>query len=259
MLETLNVSSFGGGDDMKLRIKRTSRTARPRLDIARDIFLAFDIILATLLSKWITFKTKSVVSVYKRKNIMVRQFVKVALGCALFILPVASAWSQQDPAVPDHDLIEGARAGDLSQIFLALSNGINVDDRGRDRIPALIIAAERGHTEAVTYLLQRGASVDIRAGDRQTALGSAVSRNRIEVVDVLLKQGADPNRTAANNEIALIIAARQGFSELVDLLLEYGADKYETDRTGRTALDWARDKRFTDIEKIILADRSEPE
>ncbi len=165
------------------------------------------------------------------------------------------AAAQTKPAVPDNDLIEAARKGDVYGILKALDGGIHVNDRGRDRRPAIIVAAEWGHLEAVQYLIQRGASVDLRDQEDQTALGAAVLWGRRDVAELLLSSGADPNRSALDNEVPLITAARLGDFAMTELLISQGADRDETDRTGRTALDWARQSRHRKIVNVLSAAR----
>lgn len=153
------------------------------------------------------------------------------------------AVAQKQRTLKDNDLIEAAREGNLYGIIVAMDSGLSVNDRGRYRVPPLVVAAESGHLDAVRLLLQKGAQIDMRAQNNQTALGAAIGRDRADIVKVLLDGGADPNRLAVDNEVPLIAAARAGNATIVKLLISAGADRYETDRTGRTAVDWAREKR----------------
>jgi ankyrin repeat protein len=184
---------------------------------------------------------------------MIARLMLVLAVLALSLLTPALAQKQR--TLKDNDLIEAAREGNLYGIIMAMDSGMSVNDRGRYRIPPIVVAAEAGQLEAVRLLLQKGAQIDMRAQDNLTALGAAISRDRADIVKVLLDAGADPNRLSADNEAPLIIAARAGSTVIVSLLLSAGADRYETDRTGRTALDWAQEKRFGQL--ISLLNKSE--
>lgn len=164
-----------------------------------------------------------------------------------FILLAGPAWGQSKPGLKDNDLIEAAREGNLYGIIMAMDSGFGVNDRGRYRIPPIVVAADAGQVDAVRLLIQKGAQIDLRAHDNQTALGAAVARERADIVKVLLDAGADPNRSALDKEMPLIVAARKGLETIVRLLVKAGADRYETDRTGRTAMDWAKERRMSGI------------
>lgn len=179
----------------------------------------------------------------------------LALSLFLGLVFVGLAPAQTKPAVPDNDLIEAARKGDVYGILKALDSGININDRGRDRRPAIVVAAEWGHVDAVEFLVSRGASIDLRDKDDQTALGAAVLWGRSSVANYLLTAGADPNRSAVDNEVPLITAARLGDYALAEMLIRNGADLGETDRTGRTALDWARQSRHQKIVNLLSSAR----
>ncbi len=184
---------------------------------------------------------------------MISRFMLVL---AVFMLSgLAPALAQKQRTLKDNDLIEAAREGNLYGIIMAMDNGISVNDRGRYRVPPIVVAAEAGQHDAVRLLLQKGAQIDMRAQNNLTALGAAIGRDRADIVKTLLEAGADPNRLSADNEVPLIEAARAGNTSIVSLLLSAGADRYETDRTGRTALDWAREKRFGQL--ISLLNKSE--
>lgn len=182
----------------------------------------------------------------------------LVLSVMIGVLALGGAAAQNKPAVPDNDLIEAARKGDVYGILTALDSGININDRGRDRRPALVVAAEWGHLDAIEYLLKRGASIDLRAGDDQTALGAAALWGHHDIAAYLLVSGADPNRAALDNEVPLITAVRLGDFAMAELLVRNGADRGETDRTGRTAMDWAQQSRNRKIGNLLSAQNHAP-
>jgi uncharacterized protein len=187
------------------------------------------------------------------RHLSVGLFVASFAFMSILIVP---AEAQRKPAIEDNDLIAAARAGDLAAMVAAMDSGINVNDRGRDRVPPIVVAADAGQLKAVQLLIQKGADVNLRSGEGQTALAAAVARGHPAIVKVLLQNDANPNRPGFGSEVPLITAARLGDEMMVRLLLSVDADLDETDRTGRTALDWARENRFHSIQERLLAKRN---
>ena len=174
------------------------------------------------------------------------------LMAALIMLPTA-LHAQAPPIVPDNPMIEAARRGDVKALERALFLGYRPNERGRDRIPAVMIAARRGHYEAVEFLLEQGARPDYEAFDGGTSLTAAAHQNRRDIVELLLQHGAKPNKRGLGQETALIIAVRAGFAELAELLLKEGADPLFADLTGRNALDWAELKGDARMLRVLKA------
>lgn len=164
----------------------------------------------------------------------------------------------QNMRLPDNDMIEAAREGDIPGIRDALMHGIPVDDGGIDFVPAIIVATDYNHADAVKYLLSRGANPDRKARDGRTALAVAAQAGRSNIVSLLLDNGADPNLVAQNSDTPLFIAVRAHRTAVVQLLIQHKADIGDTDITGRTALDLAEEHHFDDIASVLrTAERSE--
>ena len=125
----------------------------------------------------------------------------------------------QDVQLPDNDLIEAARDGDVDGVDRAIRAGISPDDTGIGQVPAIVVAAERNHLEVVKFLLEKGANPNRPARDGRTALSVAAQGGRERIVTALLDHGADPNLLADHGDTALFIAVRAHRSTIVQMLL----------------------------------------
>lgn len=190
----------------------------------------------------------------------------LAAGLALALLGFGAGSARAAPdstpgqniKLPDNDMIEAARNGDVAGIRDAIMHGIPVDDGGIDFVPAIVVATDYNHLAAVKYLLQRGANPNRKARDGRTALAVAAQAGRSNIATVLLENGADPNLVAQNSDTPLFIAVRAHRTAVVQLLIEHKADIGDTDITGRTALDLAEEHNFDDIAALLRdAERKE--
>jgi len=157
----------------------------------------------------------------------------------------------QNMRLPDNDMIEAARDGNIAGIRDALMRGIPVDDGGIDFVPAIVVATDYNHLDAVKYLLSRGANPNRKARDGRTALAVAAQAGRANIVSVLLDNGADPNLVAQNSDTPLFIAVRAHRTTVVQLLVQHKVDIGDTDITGRSALDLAEERHYDDIASIL--------
>jgi ankyrin repeat protein len=175
--------------------------------------------------------------------------------CAMGLPGTARAVEDTTPGsnirLPDNDMIEAARDGDVDAIHLAIMHGLSPDDSGIDFVPALIVATDYGHADAVRYLLKQGAHPNLRARDGRTALAVAAQAGRADIANVLLDGGADPNQVAQNRDTPLLIAVRAHRPAVVQALLDHKVDIDDTDVTGRTALDLAEEHNYDDIAALL--------
>ncbi|XP_033740559.1 protein phosphatase 1 regulatory subunit 16A-like [Pecten maximus] len=101
-------------------------------------------------------------------------------------------------------------------------------------------AAASGDLTLVKELLQKGCSPNERSKDGMTPLAVAAFWGYAEIVEVLLECRADIN-TCNNNTLwtALHCAAFQGHGKVIMKLMDYKPDLYLKDNQGRTAVDFA--------------------
>ena len=174
------------------------------------------------------------------------------MGFKLAIAVVCLALCMPNPARagPLHD---AAKAGDVAQIELLLSQGADIN-QSTGLATALYYAVKSEHEEAARVLIERGADVDApstwgaplhaaasnglssivvllldHSADlnvrwkQLTPLHIAAVNGRIEVVRILIDRGADINALSALDEPALHFAMVKGHAEVAALLRERGA------------------------------------
>ena len=151
-------------------------------------------------------------------------------------------------------LIEACKEGRLetARVLIQASAEVGTTDRdgnsalmeaANSRQTALMLAAEKGHSDAVSALLRRWPWVDVDAVDYEgrTALMLAAIHAGAETVKRLLQDGhADVDQRDDQGKTALIHAAEQGRADNVRALIDGNADLDRRDRSGKTALDHAR-------------------
>jgi ankyrin repeat protein len=153
--------------------------------------------------------------------------------------------------LPDNEMIEAARDGDVNGLHLAILHGLSPDDSGVEFVPAIVVATDYGHRDAVKYLISQGANPNRKARDGRTALAVAAQAGRADIAAALLEAGANPNMPAQNRDTPLLIAVRAHRTAVVQLLIENKADIEETDVTGRSALDLSEEHNFDDITSLL--------
>jgi len=150
----------------------------------------------------------------------------LAFACLAFLAPSLAR------AGPLHD---AAKAGDIAQIELLLSQGADINQGG----PAtpLYFAINTEHAEAAKLLIERGADVN-KQSTWGAPLHAAASRGMTDTVVLLLDRGADPN-VQWQQMTPLHLAARNGRLEVVRLLLDRGADINAATQLDEPALHFA--------------------
>jgi cytochrome c len=136
----------------------------------------------------------------------------IAVACLMLCMPNLAR------AGPLHD---AAKAGDVAQIELLLSQGADINQSTGLATP-LYYAIKGEHEEAARVLIERGA--DVNAPSTLGApLHAAVSHGLTSIVILLLDRGVDPN-VRWQQWTPLAIAALNGRVEIARILLDRGAD-----------------------------------
>ena len=83
---------------------------------------------------------------------------------------------------------------------LLLKHGGDPNAKDSDGVPALVMAADSGHTRTVRAMLQHLVHLDLNASrpDGRTALHRAAYGGQVEAVRVLVQLGADVHAQAAD-------------------------------------------------------------
>lgn len=183
-------------------------------------------------------------------------------------------------------LFAAAESGDVDALRRLADAGADLDHRGDGWLgPAIVLAANNGHSDAARFLLERG--VAIPPSLLAVACYSHRLRRRREpehlmwlIRELVLERDVDPNYCDAGDPPALCViddaalagflidngadvtvadeegdtplhnAARIGDLELIGLLLERGADPRARNNHGQTPADIAREEKAA---KLIAA------
>lgn len=155
----------------------------------------------------------------------------------------------------DTPLFVAISKGNLALVQEIVAEGASLYKRGWSGENPLLHAVYWSHPEIVTWLLlQQGVDVNERDRHGVTALMEAAARGNVQIVQALLTAGAKVNTESLIivNIEPLIIAAGNGKKEIVQMLLDAGAKINGRDYAGCTALmsaaNWGRE----DIVQLLV-------
>jgi len=164
------------------------------------------------------------------------------------IVGVVSA-PDRAPAGP---LFDAAGLGDLAAAEQLLTEGVDVEERGRNAETPLVAAALAGEVAMADLLIARGADVMARNKGGLTPLHAAAYSGNAEVARLLLDHGAElEDRVNVSGATPLIVAAEANNVAVAELLIEHGADLSIPDRDGFTALTQAWAKKRTEMVRLL--------
>jgi len=155
-------------------------------------------------------------------------------------------------------LIRAAYRGymDVGKALIAAGAQIDAPDIGG--ATALHIASREGNSEFVQLLIKSGANINARDGEGFTPLIRAAAKNQAEIVDLLVKSGADVNAANFIGETALTQAVRKRNEEVIAVLLKNGGDARKKNNKGESSFDIARKKNNKKIENLLAKRVPEP-
>ena len=104
---------------------------------------------------------------------------------------------QRGLVIGDEELVQ-LLAGDLK---------VNVNNRFKDGLSAIWIAAFTNNTKMVEILAKNGANLNLKDNKGRTALFWAVENDKKEIANALITRGADVNGSSLQSEISLKLAA----------------------------------------------------
>jgi ankyrin repeat protein len=116
-----------------------------------------------------------------------------------------------------------ASSGDVNIVKKFLTSGVDVNEKGKFGVTALINSAQQGHKEVVELLIAKGADVNM-TGNGVTALNAAARLGHKEVVELLIAKGADVNLKGNNGWPPIARAAQWGRGQIIELLIANGAN-----------------------------------
>lgn len=166
----------------------------------------------------------------------------------------------QLPVLRPHELVDAARARDLSRVKSLLAHRGDPKQTDSDGTTALHWAARWDDVEMARALLRAGADPNAATRLGATPLYLAALNGSARMTALLLKAHADPNGPAlSNRETPLMFAARAGSAESVQLLLKAGANINAAESyRGTTALMWAAERDNAGIVHLLLERGADP-
>jgi cytohesin len=143
-------------------------------------------------------------------------------------------------------LHQAAANGEIEQVKLLISEGVEVNVKNNAGLTPLHCAAREGHKEIVELLLAHGADVNIGGvWYNRTSAEFAMRRNHTEIVHLLVSKGADIS--------PLQLALYMKDEAKARSLIEGGADVSRRTPNGTTPLDRAVDAGLKDIAELLIA------
>ena len=142
-------------------------------------------------------------------------------------------------------------------IRLLISEGADVNAKGKNGMTPLLYASQHEIWEVVTLLVKAGADVNARFTDGTTPLMHAAGNSSTpEIVQLLLEKGAEVNARSPGGTTPLMFAARfSSTPEIVQLLLEKGADVNAKGKNGYTPLMFAAmntEGKSAEMEQLLI-------
>jgi hypothetical protein len=153
--------------------------------------------------------------------------------------------------------VQYVREGDIDTARLFLDTGFSVDEKDKNGVPLLCVAARADMRDMVRFLIAKKSDVNQKSGDRgNTALVDAALGKHTDIVKDLIDGGADINAKSKDGQSALIISVGLADVETTRLLLNAGANADEPDLLGATARKYAT--LFHRSEMLALFERYTP-
>jgi len=190
--------------------------------------------------------------------------------------PTEEEKSKPEPEEQMHPFHQAAADGDIEQVKMLMSKGVDVNAKDKKEKTPLCYAAEAGEMEVVQLLVEAGADVNAMGNDNRTPLCRAVEEDSIAIAEYLIAHGADTNvgrpledapyfssiemvqlliakgaDVNAGPWTALHSAAEEGHRDIVELLIQKGADINAKD-DGRTPLYRAVEEGRDDIAELMI-------
>ena len=95
---------------------------------------------------------------------------------------------QKGIALTVENFLNAVRENNKKLVELFINDGIDIDNKDKYGITALMLAAEKGYIDIVNFLISNGADVNIQTKAGWTALMSA--KGKSEIIDLLKSAGA---------------------------------------------------------------------
>ena len=169
--------------------------------------------------------TEKIITIFKRKNVKVKDYINRKLG------------NYQETLLHYHARVTNIHQHKEKCTFL-LQCGADINSTNSFRKTPLHNAVVAGNYEIVKLLLDKIAYVNSQNRRNNTPLYNAVWKN-FDICNILLSHGADPNIASDDKENPLSRAVFCGSTEIFKLLLQHGGDII-SDELGKRVIDLAK-------------------
>ena len=116
------------------------------------------------------------------------------------------------------DLFAAAKAGNVNQLRILLSQGLDINISNRERETSLHMAAARGHYSAVIFLVNKGAYVNAKTVKNWIPLHHAVRSRHPNIVNFLISRGSSAQSRTSDGLTAIDMANNINDYQLLSIL-----------------------------------------
>jgi ankyrin repeat protein len=163
-----------------------------------------------------------------------------------------------EPVTPLARVIDYGRGIDGISVQRLLDNNANPNLVGKNKLSALLMAADYDNTAMTKILLEKKADPNLSSEVGDSPLLIAIINNNTEMVKVLIKNKADVNFSNPNRQTPLHEAAKNGNFEITSILLQHGAKiNVAPEDNGLTPLGYACALGHSKIVEAMLARKAE--
>lgn len=173
-------------------------------------------------------------------------FTALLLVCA-FVHPRVFA---AEAKTPTKTIYQAVAMGDVDEVNLHITRGIDLDKSDSNRNTPLGIAIESGRSPLVAILLEAGADPSVPSRD-VAPLITATVRGNADAVKALLAHGAKVDTPGAMGMTPLLVASESGHVAVAEMLIAAGANVNARDQRGQTPLGIANMRQQTEIASLL--------
>ena len=159
----------------------------------------------------------------------------------------ANAVDQGWPAI-----VGAAQGGHTATVGVLIEHTADLEAKNPDGLTALIMTGQNGHADTARVLAEAGANLEAKNAEGYTPIIWAGEMGHADTARVLAEAGANLEAKKPNGFNALLAAAQNGHDKTAQVLIEHKADLEAKDRAGRTALILAALMGHTECIRVLL-------
>lgn len=154
-------------------------------------------------------------------------------------------------------LVAAVLAGNKAMAKFLIDRGANVNFKVQNLDTPLHLAARKGFMAVVEVLLASHADVNAQNNVNKTPLFTAVENGWAKIIQMLLAAGANVN-LKDNDGRTVLNHAINNSPEIVQALLDAKTNPNTEDKSGRTPLSYAVEKDNSEVVKLLLTAKADP-